>query len=143
MGIRRFHLAFISISVVLAVFMASWVIGHRPRAPHRGISVHRACSRAGWRRADRVRRGVPAQDQDTVMRRLIFTLAVVAVPRAALACPVCFGQYDLPMVLATNAGVIAMLGVVVAVLASFASFFIYLARRARFAAETKRPRPQD
>jgi len=27
MGIRRFHLAFISISVVLAVFMASWAIG--------------------------------------------------------------------------------------------------------------------
>jgi hypothetical protein len=71
------------------------------------------------------------------MRRLIFTLAVVAVPRAALACPVCFGQNDSPMAFATNAGVIAMLGVVVAVLASFASFFIYLARRARFAAETE------
>lgn len=27
MGLRRFHLAFISISVVLAVFMASWAIG--------------------------------------------------------------------------------------------------------------------
>lgn len=27
MGIRHFHLAFISISVVLTVFMASWAIG--------------------------------------------------------------------------------------------------------------------
>jgi hypothetical protein len=27
MGLRRFHLAFISISVVLAVFMASWAFG--------------------------------------------------------------------------------------------------------------------
>ena len=26
MGLRRFHLAFISISVVLAVFMASWAV---------------------------------------------------------------------------------------------------------------------
>jgi hypothetical protein len=71
------------------------------------------------------------------MRRVIVTLAVVAVPRAALACPVCFGQNDSPMALATNAGVMAMLGIVVAVLASFASFFIYLARRARLAAETE------
>jgi len=27
MGLRRFHLVFISISVVLTVFMASWAIG--------------------------------------------------------------------------------------------------------------------
>lgn len=71
------------------------------------------------------------------MRRLVFTLAILGVPRAALACPVCFGQNDSPMALATNAGVIAMLIVVVAVLASFASFFIYLARRARLAAEAE------
>lgn len=71
------------------------------------------------------------------MRRVFFTLAVLAAPRAALACPVCFGQNDSPMALATNAGVIAMLIVVVAMLASFASFFVYLARRARAAAETE------
>jgi len=70
------------------------------------------------------------------MRRALFTLAVLAAPRAAMACPVCFGQNDSPMAIATNTGVIAMLVVVVAVLASFASFFIYLARRARLAAET-------
>ena len=71
------------------------------------------------------------------MRRVLFTLAVLAAPRAALACPVCFGQNDSPMAYATNAGVIAMLVVVVGMLASFASFFIYLARRARAAAETE------
>jgi|RhiMethySRZTD1v2_1073278.scaffolds.fasta_scaffold2419721_3 hypothetical protein len=71
------------------------------------------------------------------MRRVVFTLGILAAPRAALACPVCFGQNDSPMALATNAGVIAMLIVVVAMLASFASFFIYLARRARFAAEAE------
>ena len=27
MGLRRFHLAFLSVSVVLAVFMASWAVG--------------------------------------------------------------------------------------------------------------------
>jgi hypothetical protein len=55
-------------------------------------------------------------------------LAALAVPRAALACPVCFGQSDSPLALAMNLGIFVMLGVVVAVLVSFAAFFIRLAR---------------
>jgi hypothetical protein len=70
------------------------------------------------------------------MRRVLFTLVVLAAPRPALACAVCFGQNDSPMAVATNTGIIAMLIVVVAMLASFATFFVYLARRARAAAET-------
>jgi hypothetical protein len=58
---------------------------------------------------------------------------VLALPRAALACPVCFGASDAPMAIATNMGIIAMLVVVVGVLGAFASFFIYLMRRARIA----------
>ena len=54
-------------------------------------------------------------------------------PRVALACPVCFGQNDSPLAKAINLGVIAMLGVVAAVLLSFASFFVYLMRRAKLA----------
>lgn len=56
---------------------------------------------------------------------------VFAAPRAALACPVCFGQSDSPLALAVNMGVFVMLGFVAVVLAGFASFFVYLARRAR------------
>jgi hypothetical protein len=56
---------------------------------------------------------------------------MLAVPRVALACPVCFGQSDAPMAVATNMGIWMMLGVVAAVLVSFASFFIYLIRRAK------------
>ena len=64
-------------------------------------------------------------------------LLTCAAPRAALACPVCFGNSDAPMAVATNTGIFFMLGVVAVVLASFASFFIYLIRRAnRLAAET-------
>jgi hypothetical protein len=58
-----------------------------------------------------------------------------AVPRAAFACPVCFGQNDSPLATAMNLGIIAMLVVVVGVLAGFASFFIYLMRRARMVAQ--------
>ena len=55
---------------------------------------------------------------------------LLAAPRAALACPVCFGQSDSPMAVAMNLGIFAMLVVVAGVLGAFASFFIYLIRRA-------------
>ena len=64
------------------------------------------------------------------MRKALFTLTILAAPRAALACPVCFGNSDAPMAIATNTGVLFMLGVVAVVLAAFASFFVYLIRRA-------------
>ena len=63
--------------------------------------------------------------------RTAATLALVAAPRAALACPVCFGQSDSPLAKGVNVGVLFLLGTVTAVLIGFASFMIYLARRAR------------
>jgi hypothetical protein len=65
------------------------------------------------------------------MRRALFTLGVVAAPRAALACPVCFGDANSPLTIATNMGIIAMLVVVAGMIGAFATFFIYLNRRAK------------
>jgi hypothetical protein len=59
---------------------------------------------------------------------------LVAFPRIALACPVCFGQSDSPLANAMNLGILAMLGIVAVVLGAFASFFVYLMRRARLVA---------
>src|SRR5438477_12637394 len=56
---------------------------------------------------------------------------VVGLPRVALACPVCFGQNDSPLATAMNAGILAMLGVVVGVLGCFGAFFIHLMKRAK------------
>jgi hypothetical protein len=72
------------------------------------------------------------------MRNTLMTLLVFAVPRLALACPVCFGQNDSPLSTAMNNGIILMLAVVVGVLACFASFFIHLMRRARLTEQTAR-----
>ncbi len=70
------------------------------------------------------------------MRRLPgLVLLVLAAPRVALACPVCFGASDSPLAVAANTGIVAMLVVVVFMLAGFASFFVYLNRRARLHAE--------
>jgi hypothetical protein len=70
------------------------------------------------------------------MRRLglLWTGLLVLAPRAAWACPSCFGQSDAPMAKATNNGILLMLVVVVAVLSGFAAFIVHLNRRARFAA---------
>jgi hypothetical protein len=64
------------------------------------------------------------------MRKTLFTFAMLTAPRAAFACPVCFGNSDAPMAIATNTGILFMLGIVGMVLLAFASFFIYLIRRA-------------
>jgi hypothetical protein len=69
------------------------------------------------------------------LTRTLIALLVLAVPRVALACPVCFGQNDSPLANAMNLGIIAMLVVVAGVLTAFASFFIYLMRRARMVAQ--------
>jgi hypothetical protein len=56
-----------------------------------------------------------------------------------MACPVCFGDSNEPMALATNLGIWFMLGVVAAMLTAFASFFVYLMRRAKIAAAESEP----
>ena len=72
-----------------------------------------------------------------MIRRAITTTLVVGIPRAVLACPVCFGQTDSPLANATNMGIIAMLGIVGGVLAGFAAFIVHLNRRARLVAERR------
>lgn len=69
------------------------------------------------------------------MRNAFLTALLLAIPRAALACPVCFGQSDSPLAKGVNWGIFAMIGIVGAVLVAFASFFVYLVRRARLVEE--------
>jgi hypothetical protein len=52
-----------------------------------------------------------------------------------MACPVCFGDSNEPMALATNLGIWFMLAVVAVMLSAFASFFLYLRRQAQRAAQ--------
>ena len=70
------------------------------------------------------------------MKNAMLAVFLLAVPRTAFACATCFGQSDEPMAKAMNMGILLMLGVVAAVLAAFASFVIYLGRRARRVAAT-------
>ena len=58
--------------------------------------------------------------------RLIVLLVMLAIPRAAFACPVCFGQSDSPMASAANLSILVMLVITAGMLTAFASFFVYL-----------------
>lgn len=68
------------------------------------------------------------------MRKALLTLGAVAAPRAALACPVCFGNSDSPLAIAMNTGIFMMLVVVGGMLSAFAYFIVYLMRRAKLVA---------
>jgi hypothetical protein len=75
------------------------------------------------------------------MKTVITTIALVAIPRLALACPVCFGGPDSPQTQAAQTGILALLLVTVAMLASIAGFFfVYLRRRIRLFEESSEQR---
>ena len=68
------------------------------------------------------------------MKRLKFVLAALAAgglawPNALWACAACYGQSDSPLAQGMNWGIFSLLAVVVFVLGSLASFFVYLGRK--------------
>ena len=68
---------------------------------------------------------------------VIASLVLLAAANPALACPVCFGNPNSMQTKGAQAGVLALLLVTVAMLASFAGFFfIYLRRRIRLFEDT-------
>lgn len=57
--------------------------------------------------------------------------AACLAPTHALACASCFGQTDSALAKGMNAGIFAMLAFVAALWIAFASFFVFIVRRAR------------
>jgi hypothetical protein len=70
------------------------------------------------------------------MKIALASIVLLGVPRMALACPVCFGNPNSAQTRGAQAGVLALLVVTIAILASFAGFFIYLRRRIRLFEES-------
>ena len=70
------------------------------------------------------------------------TLAMLfAATPAARACQSCFGAEDSPLVDGARMGAFVLIGVTVAVQVAFASFFLYLRRRARIVAALEASSP--
>jgi hypothetical protein len=51
-------------------------------------------------------------------------------PAPLLACAACYGASDSPLAKGMNWGIFSLLGVVVVVLSSIATFFVFLAKKA-------------
>lgn len=72
------------------------------------------------------------------MRTGLLALAgAVCAPSMLLACPVCFGASDGPMLRGSNMGVLALLVVTLGMLGVFGLFFRTLARRAAVVARAE------
>ena len=71
------------------------------------------------------------------MRVAVTTTMLLALPKLALACPVCFGNPNSAQTKGAQAGILALLIVTVAMLSSIAGFFfVYLRRRIRMFEES-------
>jgi len=67
------------------------------------------------------------------IRQLLTTAAAVMIGggTSLLACPLCFGAEETPLINGAKLGVLALLGVLFAVQGAFVAFFLYLRKRAR------------
>ena len=60
---------------------------------------------------------------------------VLAGHSTALACPVCFGAAESPLIDGAKVGVLVMVAITLAVQGAFLGFFLYLRKRAKQIAE--------
>ena len=67
------------------------------------------------------------------IRQGLMTLAAVMIGggTSLLACPLCFGAEETPLINGAKLGVLVMLGVLFAVQGAFVAFFLYLRKRAK------------
>src|SRR5918994_1402383 len=86
---------------------------------------------AGCVRGSRaVRQLFSRKDQEARrMKIALATVVLLAIPKLVLACPVCFGNPNSPQTKAAQAGILALLMVTVAMLASIGRFFFICLRR--------------
>jgi len=67
------------------------------------------------------------------IRHVLTTAAAVTIGGGTnlLACPLCFGAAETPLIDGARLGVLVMLGVLFAVQGAFVAFFLYLRKRAK------------
>ena len=76
-----------------------------------------------------------------VNERLLFAAvaALLAQPCPARACAACYGQSDSPLASGVTWGILSLLAVVVAVLGSIVTFFVYINKKSATAAIPRKP----
>ncbi len=71
------------------------------------------------------------------LRLIVATMAVLMIGGSAtvLACPVCFGAEESPLIDGAKLGVVVLVVITLAVQGGFVGFFLYLRKRAKQVAE--------
>lgn len=72
--------------------------------------------------------------------RKFLIIAAALAPAPLLACATCFGQSDSAMAQGMNWGIFTLLGVIITVLATIASFFVYIIRKETAAGNNPAPK---
>jgi hypothetical protein len=62
---------------------------------------------------------------------MIAAALMILSPSSVLACPVCFGAEETPLIDGAKLGVLVLLAVTLSVQGGFVAFFLYLRRRAK------------
>jgi hypothetical protein len=90
-------------------------------------------TRASARQPAAACRGTSTRPEAGARVVALATAAAVSLllPRAALACPSCYGNAEGPMIDAARLGMYLLLGITLAVQGSFVAFFLYLRRKSR------------
>jgi hypothetical protein len=71
----------------------------------------------------------------TARQALTTAIMMIGASSTVLACPVCFGAEESPLIDGAKLGVVALVAVTLAVQLGFVSFFLYLRKRAKQMAE--------
>jgi hypothetical protein len=73
----------------------------------------------------------------SALRPIVFTIAALMIFGSAtvLACPVCFGAEESPLIDGAKLGVVVLVVITLAVQGGFVGFFLYLRKRAKQVAE--------
>jgi heme/copper-type cytochrome/quinol oxidase subunit 2 len=76
--------------------------------------------------------------------KTIFAAAALATfaPSPLFACAACYGRSDSPLAHGINWGIFTLMCVIVTVLASIATFFVYIVRKEAAALKNSTPQPQ-
>lgn len=128
MSLKWFHIVFITLSVLTSAGFGVWALfNQQALLGIAGLALSAALVVYGNYFLAKMRKHVV----------VLFTIALMMAPDAALACPVCFGNPASMQTKGAQAGVLALLLVTVGMLASIAGFFfIYLRRRMRLFEES-------
>ena len=93
----------------------------------------------GWR----LELGASASRYGTKILLAGVLLTLLVQPAPLWACAACYGASDSPMAKGMNWGIFSLLAVVVCVLSTFATFFVFLAKKSAAAAAEVPAEPSD